>query len=342
MLVTQEGQWDPIPERKAASGKGSDITQAHPIFIHGILPRSGTNYLCDLLLLHPDCVRGREPVREDLFLDHSDHLVAFTKAVRGAWDPRWGAFSPDLSDRLCAGIGEGLVSFLWADRSRRLVTKSPSVRHLSRFFTFYPWARLLVLVRDGRSVVQSGMHTFGWDFDRACRMWSEAADAIRHFQQAESARADRWRLVRYEDLVDDPEGQLRRLFEFLALDPATYDFKAARELPVRGSSAFGREGRDVHWELVARDASFAPKERWRSWRPQQLDRFHWLAGSQLRELGYSAQVSPTSVARSMKHVLLDWRWSAVRSARLAIFRTRVRLGTASKPLRRRLGLLREP
>jgi hypothetical protein len=274
-------------------------------------------------------------VREDLFLDHSDRLVAFAKEARDAWDPRWGAFSSDLSDQLCAGIGEGLVSFLWADRSKRLVTKSPSVRHLARFFTFFPWARLLILVRDGRSVVQSGMGTFGWDFDRACRMWSEAADAIGHFQQTEGARADRWRLVRYEDLVDDPEGQLRRLFEFLALNPATYDFKAARDLPVRGSSAFGREGRDVHWELVAKDASFAPKERWRSWRAEQLDRFQWLAGDQLRHLGYSEQVSRRSVAHSIKHVLLDWQWSAARSARL-------RLGTISRPLRRRLGLLREP
>jgi hypothetical protein len=47
------------------------------------------------------------------------------------------------------------------------------------------------------------------------------------------------------------------------------------------------------------------------------------------------------VTRSMKNVLLDWRWSIARSARLAIYRTRARLGRASQPLRRRLGLLRE-
>jgi protein-tyrosine sulfotransferase len=311
-----------------------------PIFIHGILPRSGTNFLCDLLLLHPDCSRAREPVREDLFLDHSDHLVAFAEAVRAAWDPRWGIFGSNLPHQLCAGIGEGLVSFLWADRNRRLVTKSPSVRHLARFFAFYPWARLLILVRDGRSVVQSGMATFGWDFDRACRMWSDAADTIRRFQRAESARADRWRIVRYEDLLDDTERQLRDIFEFLALDPAVFDFKAARNLPVRGSSEFGREGRAVHWELVAKDESFAPKERWRSWSTEQLERFDWLAGAQLRHLGYATQASKRSITHSIKHVLLDCRWRAARSARLAIFRSRVRLGTATLPLRRRLGLRR--
>src|ERR671924_299705 len=97
---------------------------ADPIFIHGIMPRSGTNFLCDLVLLHPDCARALNPVREDLFLDHSDHLVAFANRVRASWDPCWGDFEADLTDRLCAGIGEGLVAFLWSDRRRRLVTKS--------------------------------------------------------------------------------------------------------------------------------------------------------------------------------------------------------------------------
>lgn len=318
-----------------------DIQRADPIFIHGIMPRSGTNFLCDLLLLHPDCSRGRAPVREDLFLDHSDHLLAFAEAVRAAWDPDWGAFGRDLPDRLCAEIGEGLVSFLWTDRGRRLVTKSPSVRHLDRFFTFYPLARLVILVRDGRSVVQSAVATFQWDFDRACREWAQAADTIRLFQRAEAARSHRWRLVRYEELVDDTEGQLRSLFEFVGLDATRYDFEAARSLPVFGSSAYGRRGGAVHWEPVAKDASFAPKERWRAWTDAQMDRFEWLAGDQLRALGYAAPRRQGSKAGWIGHVWRDWRWSTRRTARWAIYRTRVRLGTASRPLRRRLGLIRE-
>jgi hypothetical protein len=308
-----------------------------PIFIHGILQRSGTNFLWDLLLLHPDCAPARDPIREDLFLEHSDHLVAFVEAVRGAWDPMWGTFGGELPDRFYAGIGEGLVSFLRTDRDRRLVTKSPSVRHLERFFKFFPSARLLILVRDGRSVVQSGMDTFGWDFDRVCRAWAEAADTIQRFQQTESARANRWRLVRYEDLVDDTEGQLRSLFEFLGLDAMRYDFDAARNLPVRGSSWFGQRSIRVHWDAVAKDGSFAPKERWRSWSAEQLDRFDWLAGEQLRGFHYAAPRARISVTRSIKHLGRDWRWSAARAVR----RTRVRVSTASRPLRRRLGLLRD-
>jgi Sulfotransferase family len=317
-----------------------EIEHADPIFIHGIMPRSGTNFLWDLLLLHPDCAPAREPVREDLFLDHSDHLTAFVEEVRAAWDPRWGYFAPDVPARLQAALGEGLVSFLRADQGRRLVTKSPSVRHLGRFFSFYPRARLLVLVRDGRSVVQSSMDTFGWDFDRACRAWADAAEEIRRFQQAEAARSARWRLLRYEELVDDTEGKLRPTLDFLGLDATRYDFEAARNLPVRGSSAYGRQANGVHWEPVARDATFAPKERWRSWSDEQLERFDWLAGEQLRTFGYTASRPHSGVTRSVKHTLLDWRWSTARAARLAVYRSRVRIGTASRPLRRQLGLVR--
>jgi protein-tyrosine sulfotransferase len=302
----------------------------HPIFIHGILPRSGTNFLWDLLLLHPDCARGREPVNEDLFLDQSDHLVAFGNAVRASWDPRWGTFGDDLPGRLLASIGEGLLSFLWTDRDRRLVAKSPSVRHLDRFFAFFPQAQLLILVRDGRSVVQSATDTFGWSFDRACRAWAEGARTIRRFQQAESARADRWRIVRYEDLVDDAEGQLRAIFEFVGLDASRYDFEAARHLPVRGSSAFGRQKGEVHWATVPKNEGFAPKERWRSWRASRLQRFDWIAGAQLAEFGYAASPQRFSAAGRAEHRARDWWWLAKTAARTGVYRARVRVALRSR------------
>jgi sulfotransferase family protein len=209
------------------------------------------------------------------------------------------------------------------------VTKSPSVRHLDRFFAFFPSARLLILVRDGRSVVQSAIDTFGWDFDRACRAWSEAACTIRRFQQTEAARADRWRLIRYEDFVDDTEAQLRAVFEFLRLDATRYDFAAARNLPVRGSSAFGRQDGKVHWEVVPKDTTFTPKERWRSWSAAQRERFEWLAGEQLADFGYASR-QRFSHLRSALHTARDWRWVALKTARRAVYRARVRLALRTR------------
>jgi protein-tyrosine sulfotransferase len=320
------------------SGIVGDIERADPIFIHGILPRSGTNYLCELLLLHPDFARAVKPVREDLFLDHSDHLLAFAEAVQGAWDPRWGELDAGLTGRLHAAMGEGLLSFLWADRSRRLITKSPSVRYLSRFFSFFPEARLLVLVRDGRSITQSSMDTFGWGFERSARAWADAAEEIARFRQANAQRADRWRLVRYEDLVDDLDRELSEILTFAGLDPADYDMDSARNLPVRGSSVFFGPGRSsVHWEPVRKDVTFSPIRRWESWSPRQLERFEWLAGGPLRDLGYEDQPPPRrALPQTVRHRLLDMKWATDRATRVL----RTRLGLASRPLRRRLGLMR--
>jgi protein-tyrosine sulfotransferase len=306
----------------ATVGDQVDGNRAEPIFIHGILPRSGTNFIWDLLLVHPDCSRGREPVNEDLFLEHSDHLTAFVTAVQSAWDPAWGTFAIDAGTRLYESIGDGLISFLWTDRTRRLVTKSPTVWHLDRFFAFFPSARLLILVRDGRSVVQSAMDTFGWDFDRACRAWSEASRTIRHFQQTQAAHADRWRLIRYEDFVDDTEAQLRAVFEFLDLDAKRYDFVAARNLPVRGSSAFGLQDGKVHWEVVPKDNTFTPKERWRSWSAAQRERFEWLAGEQLVGFGYTTSTPRFGLLASARHTARDWGWVARNTARRALSRAR--------------------
>lgn len=315
---------------------------ADPIFIHGVTPRSGTNFLWDLLLLHPSCGPGRSPIREDLFLEHVDHLLAFTSAVRRSWDPAWGTFPDDLPDRFHGALGDGLISFLWVDRERRLLTKSPSVRNLDRFFSFFPRARLLILVRDGRSVVQSCMATFGWDFDTAAHRWARAADEIRRFDEQHRHRGLPYRIVRYEDLVDDLDATLPGILEFLQLDREAFDFQAAARLPVRGSSVYFGAGRDsVHWEPVERDATFDPKVRWQAWAPELHQRFDWIAGRQLRQLGYE-QAPPASrpAVQVLRHHLLDWRWRSATATRSLASKLRRRLRPATRPLRQRLGLPR--
>jgi protein-tyrosine sulfotransferase len=320
----------------------SDITQADPIFILGIMPRSGTNYLWDLLCLHPQCTPARSPIREDFFLEASDHLLAFTGEVRERWDPMWGVFDDDLIRRFHQSLGDGLVSFLWVDRERRLLAKTPSVRHLDRFFSFFPRAHLVVLIRDGRSVVQSCMSTFGWDLDRAARNWAAAADEIRWFQARAQHPTDRYLLVRYEDLLDDPRGSLGKILGFLDLDQDDFDFEAAEGLPVRGSSFYFGPGRiSVHWEPVDKGADFDPKERWRSWSRGMHERFEWIAGEQMRFFGYEAVVAPVAgPGKVAQHRLLDGVWRCRAVVRSAAFGARVRLGTLTRPLRQRLGLVR--
>ena len=316
--------------------------RADPIFLLGVMPRSGTNFLWDLLLLHPHCAAARSPIREDLFLEHVDLLLAYTSAVRRSWDPAWGTFPDDLSDRFHEALGDGLISFLWVDRERRLLTKSPTVKNVDRFFTFFPRARLLILVRDGRAVVQSCMATFGWDFDTAARRWARAADEIRRLDDRHRRRHLPYRIVRYEDLLDDLPTTLGEILDFLDLDRDAFDFEAAACLPVRGSSVYFGPGRDsVHWEPVEKDATFDPRARWRVWPPELHRRFDWIAGEQLRHLGYE-QAAPQvhGAGQVLRHHVLDWRWRTATAARFVGSRLWARLRRASRPAGRRLGLLR--
>jgi protein-tyrosine sulfotransferase len=319
-----------------------DLDASDPIFILGILPRSGTNYLWDLLCLHPACAPARSPVREDLFLENSDHLVDFVGAVQAAWDPRWGQFPDDLGEQLHHALGEGLLSFLREDGARRLLTKSPSVHHIDRFFTFFPRGRLLILVRDGRSVTQSCMATFGWDFERAARSWATAADEIHRFASVHQGEDGRYLIIRYEDLIDDLRGSLVSILRFLELDENDFDFGAAADLPVRGSSAyFGPRHESVHWNPVPRNSEFDPRERWRSWTPQMHERFAWIAGEQLRHFGYGDLAErPRTPFWIGRHRVRDLRWRSRVVGRRVTYQLRVRLGSTTRPLRERLGLVR--
>jgi hypothetical protein len=290
----------------------------------------------DLVCSHPEVAPGRFPVMEDLFLENSELLLRYVSQVRGSWDPIWGDFPPELEEDLLRSLGDGLISFLWTDRSRRLVTKSPSVRNVGRFHQLFPEAKLLILIRDGRSIVQSCIDTFGWDFDTAAHRFSVAARELLTYMEAERASAERL-VVRYEDLVTDMRTTMTGVLDFAGLSRDGFDFSAAEDLPVRGSSSHLGPGRtSVHWEPVAKGASFRPLQRWESWNEDRRARFEWLAGREARALGYEVDGSQP---RPTLHRLRDLSWHGKRWSRRFLYRLRGRLGPATRPLRDRIRML---
>ncbi len=314
---------------------------SRPILIFGLTPRTGTNYLWDLVRLHPACAPGREPIREDFFLEHADLLDKFVGNVRSRWDPAWGAVSEQTVAELYASLGAGLLGFLTVDDGRRLVTKNPSVTGINQVLTFFPTAQVIVLARDGRAVVESCVRTFGWDADLAARRWAAAATGALRFLDGRAADDPAVRLVRYEDLAADPRRQMTQILTFLELDIADYDLSAAERLPVRGSSVFLGGKAQVHWEPIERTPDFDPLRRWAHWSPEQHRRFAWLAGRQQLALGYGLDdAMPATTTARARQRLASARWWARRSADLAEYRLRGWLGPPTQPLRRRLGLIR--
>ena len=306
--------------------------ESSPVFILGITRRSGTNFLKKLLCLHPDCYSGGV-IHEDFLLSNADLLVKYADWVPKNWSRHWVEGKECCSsDAICRCIGNGLISFLENQNAgevasqidsaksepdklsglsaKRLVTRTPSVKNLVHFFRFFPGASLIIIVRDGRSVAESGVKSFGWHYEDAFRSWVNAARTILKFDASHKNTQHKYMIVKYEDLHSDTEQQLRRIFEFLGLDAGKYDFNAAGNLPVLGSSQLRDSGQEkIHWRPVEKSQDFDPVMRWSGWGRALHERFNRIAGDYLLEFGYAKkECRDFRFAWAILNILLDLKY----------------------------------
>jgi hypothetical protein len=305
---------------------GEDLRSSPATFILGLSERTGTNYLVDLLCVHPAYVQV-SPVYEDDLLRRADLLAAYARSTVERW--RQFPVAADAEARLLKSIGDGLLAQLTdlavtgplaRPDATRLVTKTPSVQHVDLFPKLFPDSHLLVLIRDGRAVVQSAVQGFGWDFDETARMWAERVRELQRFLTSEAATGSRVLLVRFEELCRDLEPAVTRVLDFVGLGTADYRFDAAQRLPVRGSSVVGLVDGNVQWDRpVDPGAGFDPTARWRDWDEAKLNRFDWLAGEELEGLGYERG---TRAAATPARVAAEFAWRARSTARRLLRRSR--------------------
>lgn len=282
--------------------KSTFAMKHHPIFILGILQRSGTNFLNNLLLLHPD-VKSPGLVWEDFFLAHGDLLSEYVDKTQRRWAPQWAeAIRAEFGQQaLLESLGNSLIGLMEAQYCShaisadghsqsettpvRLVTATPSVSNLHMFFDLFPNAAPIIIVRDGRALVESGVRSFGWDYEEAMRMWANGARTISDFCSS-PANKNRFLLVRYEDLFARTNEEMKKVLEFLGLDRDKFNFQAAANLGVMGSSEIMQAEGALHWKSIDKSAEFNPLARASEWGPKLRSRFKWVAGDEMGALGY--------------------------------------------------------
>ena len=291
-----------------------------PIFVLGITGRCGSTYVLELISLHPDCVE--QDRLEDFCLDESDPLFKFRDRMAYRW--RWMKDGPELAARIAPAFGDALIGIIAGGRSGRLVTKTPSVKNLDRFFDFFPNASLVILVRDPRSVVASAVGSWDANGEAWARQWARRAQTILDFDERHRGEDLPYAIVRYEDILTNQQETIEQMFEALDLDVDTYDFDALRDMPVRGSSEGAVEGR-ISWKPVERTTNFAPMRRWEQWPVERLARIEWIAGSGLDAFGYE-RTAPEQSGLAIGQRLR----SAVLWIRLAAFQGRRRIRRARK------------
>ncbi|MGH8773902.1 MAG: sulfotransferase [Jiangellaceae bacterium] len=193
---------------------------------------------------------------------------------------------------------------LWAagQGKPRYGDKTPMhVQHLHRLGRMFPEARFVHIIRDGRDVALSYL-SVAWG---PSTIEGAAVEWRRRVRQGRRAGrrlgSGRYREIRYEDLVADPERVVGQICQFLGLpwDDALLrhheradDVIAATRFPA------------AHQRLL-----LPPTTGLRDWREEMatddVTRFEAIAGPVLDELGYerSAQPSPGALMRATSRVL---------------------------------------
>lgn len=313
-----------------------------PIVIVGC-PRSGTTLLQLMLHAHariaiPPENRFVLPVYRrrrdfgDLHLRRNrDRVASFIV------DGRWSRFrhfdisEDDVRERLRRAdptIGSLLAGVFAAYAAKfdkpRWGDKRPAyIERLDVVLRLFPRAQIIHIVRDGRDCVSSLQRMPWWQQSTyaAIRTW---VDAIRHGERARATlRADQYSEVRYEDLVTDPEPQLRRLSSWLG-----EDFDPAMLAPQRVSPVAVPAGKTWHRATQQRVNATAVR-RWASdLAPWELELMEAVAADALRRHGYELSADRRR------------RPSAVHLARYRSERIRRRAWTARRDLRDRVEQLR--
>ncbi len=259
----------------------SSVFADRTIFVLGNR-RSGTTWLVELLLAHPDVGGASARERTDI-----DDVIPSEPLIFGAAAKLWNNnFRPNRDGIATFMEPEAFVAALraFSDRlfeagNRRYspgapwyLEKSPdNVERLPILAATYPDAWNVHIVRDGRDVVRSMLRAPFDEVTNAAYAASEWVRTIRGVRR-EAWRLPRFRELRYEELVRDPVGQTVALFEWMGLD-------VTDEVVERVRAATDRP--------VARMGSTGPaSSRWRDMDPHDLAVTYEIAGELLAELGY--------------------------------------------------------
>ena len=306
-------------------------SEVRPIFIVGV-HRSGTTLLRYMLGSHSriyippesDFIPYfflRSPVKE-LSDEQIAHILGaifdryrFAKEWKG--DPPDPAhFTRSLTGRTPAAFLDGIYS-LYAKQynAARWGDKTPIyASYMDLIHEIFPRAQFLHIIRDGRDAALSMLDKyerdeFHVDIFFAARNW------VRRIRSAQRAGAkigpDLYYELRYERLIEDPEGELRAVCAFLGetFEPEMIEFHRVARKRIPADSHF--------FSNVRKPLSRQRIGRWRVEMSVQDQRLtQRVAGSLLAELNYSvADLGPMSVQEIARMGLLASKYAVLQSGR---------------------------
>ncbi|HKA18586.1 MAG TPA: sulfotransferase, partial [Blastocatellia bacterium] len=227
-----------------AERAGVGVTDPDPIFIVG-LPRSGSTLLEQILASHSQ-VEGTQE------LSDIQRIVLELQGTRSAVDDprvprlqRYPGVLADLAPEDFRRLGERYITGTRAYRKGKLffIDKMPNnFRHIGLIHLMLPNAKIVDARREPMACCLSnlkqlfaGGQEFTYSIDDIARYYRSYLDLMRHWDAVLPGRVLR---VRYEDVVEDLEGNVRRILEFCGLEfePACLEFYKTRRTVYTASS----------------------------------------------------------------------------------------------------------
>jgi hypothetical protein len=263
---------------------------AAPIIIGGC-GRSGTTLLRMMLDAHPRIACGPELKAIPLI---AEQFAATQRLLGRRLQREFGLEPADVARAYGATLAGLLETYRQRRGKPRIAEKTPqNIHHFSALSAMLPDAYLIHLIRDGRDVIVSLLRQNWVDLATrapvaytktaraAARFWVAAVRAGRRIHQHPSF--DRYREVRYEDLVTRPEQTLRDLLDHIgeSWDDAVLSFHeyGNAKVPQSERASHGDAlGEPVHGRAVGQWKSVLSKT--------QKEVIKEEAGPLLIELGY--------------------------------------------------------
>ena len=260
-----------------------------PILVLGVMPRSGTNFVRDVLAKHPDVCADPGRLYEFPLLHAGGAARAFMDEFIAMF-PR-NAEVLDRWDALAMLSGAWLRELQVEAGEKQVLLKSPHVHYLNLAPIIFPDAKIVICLRDGRDVIDSSLRTFSkWSparktFRQLAHEWALGTDAVLSFAKGGVNLHPDIKVVHYEKLVSDADEEVYQILTHVGLEPERYPFEKLEAIPVRGSSRSSANDTE-RWQPQKKEKHFKPVGRWSSWSKAKRARFDRIAGPMLQEAGY--------------------------------------------------------
>ena len=240
-----------------AARRGVGSPRPDPIFILG-MPRAGSTLLEQILASH-------SKIDGTLELPDIPRLVHQFRTRAPDTPPRYPAILAELSPEEFRGMGEEYLADTRVHRKGApfFIDKLPNnFRDIGFIHLILPNARIIDARREAmaccfgnfQQLFPRGM-IFKYSFDELARYYCHYVWLMQHWDRALPGKVLR---VQYERVVDDLEGSVRRILDFLGLpfEPACLEFyKTARRV------------RTLSTEQVRRPIDREGLERWKRYEP---------------------------------------------------------------------------